>query len=65
MLENKWILCPICGNKTRGKLRKDTILKNYPIYCPKCKQETIINAKDLQITVIKEPDALDAEPMNL
>lgn len=65
MLENKWILCPICGNKTRDKLREDTILKNYPVYCPKCKQETIINAKDFQITVIKEPDALDAEPMNL
>lgn len=27
------------------------------IYCPKCKQETLIDVKDLQITVIKEPDA--------
>ena len=31
----------------------------------KCKQETLINAKNLHIVVIKEPDALDAEPMNL
>lgn len=27
------------------------------LYCPKCKQETLIKAKELHITVIKEPDA--------
>ena len=53
----EWIICPICGNKTRDRLRKDTVLKNYPLYCPKCKRETLINAKELYITVIKEPDA--------
>ena len=37
--------------------REDTILKNYPLYCPKCKQEVLIVVKDLQVTVIKEPDA--------
>ncbi|EAG0208890.1 conjugal transfer protein, partial [Listeria monocytogenes] len=26
----KWILCPICGNKTRLRIRVDTILKNFP-----------------------------------
>lgn len=30
---------------------------NYPLYCPKCKQESLIDAKDLQITVIKELEA--------
>ena len=52
-----WIRCPVCGNKTRDRIREDTILKNYPLYCPKCKQQTLIEAKDLQVTVIKEPDA--------
>ena len=52
-----WIVCPVCGNKTRDRLRKDTVLKNYPLYCPKCKQETLIEAKNFHITVIKEPDA--------
>ena len=54
---NKWIRCPICGNKTRDRLREDTILINNPLYCPKCKQETLIIAKEMQITVITEPDA--------
>lgn len=51
-----WVRCPICNSKTRDKVRKDTVLKNYPLYCPKCKQETLIEAKNLQITVITEPD---------
>lgn len=53
----KWLLCPVCQNKTRVKLREDTILENFPLFCPKCKQETIITAKQLNIEVIKEPDA--------
>lgn len=66
MKKNKidWIFCPVCRNKTRDKIRGDTVLKNYPLYCPKCKQETLIEATNLQVTVIKEPDALAAEPMN-
>ena len=53
----KWLLCPLCGSKTRNRIREDTIFKNYPLYCPKCKQEVLIEVKDLQVTVIKEPDA--------
>jgi len=54
---SEWILCPICGNKTRLKIRADTELKNFPLFCPKCKQESLINAKQLNISLIKEPDA--------
>ena len=57
MIENNWILCPICRNKTRIKIRGDTVLENFPLYCPKCKQENLIRAYQLNIIVIKEPDA--------
>ena len=50
----EWIHCPVCGNKTRLQIRTDTELKNFPLYCPKCKQESLIDAKNLQITVIKK-----------
>lgn len=53
----QWLLCPSCGSKTRDKVREDTILKNYPLYCPKCKNVTLIDVQRLIITVIKEPDA--------
>lgn len=54
---SEWIRCPICGSKTRLQIRKDTELKNFPLFCPKCKQETLINVKELNIMVIQEPDA--------
>ncbi len=56
MLTTAWVFCSVCGNKTRLQIRKDTEPKNFPLYCPKCKQESLIDAKDLQITAIKEPD---------
>ena len=56
MKQIHWISCPKCGNKTRDRLRADTILINYPIYCPKCKQETLIEAKKFQVTVIENID---------
>ena len=56
-IDAEWVLCPVCGNKTRDKIRKDTILRNFPLYCPKYKRESLIDAKELHITVIKEPDA--------
>lgn len=34
MEDSKWILCPVCGNKTRLQLRADTELKNFPALLP-------------------------------
>ena len=53
----EWLLCPLCNSKTRDKIREDTILTNYPLYCPKCKRETLVEVKNLQTKIIKEPDA--------
>lgn len=52
--KTEWIYCPVCGNKTRLQIRLDTELKNFPFYCPKCKQENLIDVKELHITVIKK-----------
>ena len=55
--KTEWILCPICGNKTRTMIREGTELRNFPLYCPKCKWEALIETTDLYITVIKGPEA--------
>lgn len=55
--DKNWILCPVCKNKTRIKIIDSTELVSFPLYCPKCKQENLINVKNFQITIIKEPDA--------
>ena len=38
----EWIRCSVRGSKTHDKIREDIVLKNYPLYCPKCKRETKI-----------------------
>ena len=57
MQNEKWVLCPVCGNKTRIKIRENTVLLNFPLFCPKCRQEQLINVQQLKVTIIKEPDA--------
>ena len=37
----KWFFCPICGNKTRTKVYENTVVLNFPLYCPKCKTKSV------------------------
>lgn len=53
----EWVICPICRNKTRTKIRMDTELINFPLFCPKCRNESLISVKQNIVTLIKEPDA--------
>ena len=55
--KTEWVICPVCENKTHTKIRDDTELVNFPLFCPKCKQESIVNIKQQTVSVIKEPDA--------
>lgn len=52
-MEEKWVLCPVCKSKTRVKLREDTVLRNFLLFCPKCKQESVISAENMSIIVHK------------
>lgn len=42
-MTEKFVLCPICGGKTRTKIRPDTEAKNLPILCRLCKNEVVVN----------------------
>lgn len=55
-LEEKWVLCPVCGAKTRLRLFQRTILRDFPLFCPKCKQERIINVENYQVEVINKSE---------
>ncbi|MBQ7158257.1 MAG: conjugal transfer protein [Treponema sp.] len=45
-----FLRCPVCGGKTREKIRIDTELKNFPLFCPKCKRLCLIDVKNLGLT---------------
>lgn len=41
--EKGFLCCPECGKKTKTKVRPDTQLKNFPLYCSWCKKEYLID----------------------
>lgn len=55
--ESLWVSCPLCDQKTRIKVFEDTVLINFPLYCPWCKKETVINVVKLKMVICDEPDA--------
>ncbi|MGN0247618.1 MAG: cysteine-rich KTR domain-containing protein [Lachnospiraceae bacterium] len=48
-----WIRCPLCEGKTRTKVYEDTVLINFPLYCPKCRKEIKINVVQLKLVLSK------------
>lgn len=44
-----WVYCPRCSGKTRLKVSADTEIKQLPLYCPKCKSESVVNIKKLKM----------------
>ncbi|WP_294853661.1 cysteine-rich KTR domain-containing protein [uncultured Oscillibacter sp.] len=57
MEQNEWVCCPLCGQKTRVRMRGDTVLIRLPLFCPKCKRESLINLRDRKVSVVPQPDA--------
>jgi uncharacterized protein YbaR (Trm112 family) len=55
--EGTWLLCPYCHGKTRVWIREDTVLHNFLLYCPKCKQEALIDLQHFSIIRLHKPDA--------
>lgn len=52
--KTEWILCPVCHCRTRIKVRNDTVLLNFPLFCPKCKREFLINVVNGKISLRQE-----------
>ena len=48
---------PHLRRKTRLRLLRRTVLRDFPLFCPKYRQERIINAQNYQIEIIDQPDA--------
>lgn len=52
-----WIRCPKCNRKTRTKVYADTVLVNFPLYCPKCQKEFKVTVVQLKMVLSDEPEA--------
>ncbi len=53
-----WIHCPKCRCRTRTRIRRETILKYFPVFCPQCKQEFLVDVENNEIKLSVEPDII-------
>jgi len=53
MPREEWISCPSCNGARVLKVRDDTVVHNLPIYCKKCRKESIISITSKDITIRK------------
>ncbi|MEE3454371.1 MAG: cysteine-rich KTR domain-containing protein [Succiniclasticum sp.] len=49
--------CPFCGRSTKTKAHRETVMLHFPLYCSRCKRETIVDVIQFRISLSKEPDA--------
>lgn len=44
-----WLCCPNCGAKTKIGVYYETTLVFFPLYCSKCKSETVISGRNFNM----------------
>lgn len=55
MIDNQgWVHCPMCGGKTKTKVKRATRMYFFPLFCPKCKQESIVDVENMVLRLSKE-----------
>lgn len=55
------VRCPICHGKTRTRVLADTVLLYFPLFCPKCKETSIVDLRDNRITLLRRENKTAAE----
>lgn len=41
--QNGFLICPKCGKKTNTKVLPQTELKDFPLYCNRCREDFKVN----------------------
>ena len=52
-----FLSCPKCGGKTRTRIRRHTVLEDFPLFCPKCKYACVVRYRNGILEEIETPDA--------
>lgn len=50
--KNGRAVCPICGRETQTRVLPGTVLENFPLYCKRCRQTSIVTYRE------PEPESL-------
>lgn len=47
-----WVCCPLCTRKTRVKIYEDTVLVNFPLFCPSCRKVSVVDVVKLKMKIV-------------
>lgn len=51
----QWVLCPRCKGKTRIMVVRETVIRKFPLFCPKCKLEMLVDVTSMKLTPSPTP----------
>ena len=52
----RFLPCPICGVETRTKVLRETVLVRYPLFCAKCRQESLVDVVKMKVVLSDSAD---------
>ena len=55
--ESGWIHCPECSCRTRTRIRPETVVRNFPVWCPQCRKEFLVDVEKQIIKLSVEPQS--------
>lgn len=57
----RFLPCPICGMETRTKVLAETVLIRYPLFCARCRQETLVDVVKMKMVLSDDKEKLYTE----
>ena len=52
----RFLPCPICGTQSDTKVLPETVLVRYPLFCAKCRQETLVDVVKMRMVLSDSTD---------
>ena len=52
----RFLPCPICGTQSDTKVLRETVLVRYPLFCAKCRQETLVDVIKMKMVLSDSTD---------
>ena len=64
MQQTEWVYCPVCGNKTRDRIREDTGFNQLSSLLPEVQTKELDSGETATHRCHQRARRIDAEPMN-
>ena len=57
----RFLPCPICGTQSDTKVLPETVLVRYPLFCSKCRQETLVDVVKMKMVLSEDTEGVSGE----